>query len=178
MATAVITWGRMNPPTAGHEKLVNKVRKASRIHKGKPFIYLTKTFKKPKDPLPYRDKLKLAKKAFGSIVKDHKSRTIIELMKELEKKYDDMVLVVGSDRVSEFETLLNKYNGKDYTYSSITIVSAGESDPDAEGVSGMSASKMRQFAKDDDYDSFEKGLPSLIKKPDAKKAFDTVRKNI
>ena len=170
MATAVITWGRMNPPTAGHEKLVNKVRKASRIHKGKPFIYLTKTFKKPKDPLPYRDKLKLAKKAFGNIVQDHKSRTIIELMKELEKKYDDIVLVVGSDRVAEFETLLNKYNGKDYTYSSITIVSAG--------VSGMSASKMRQFAKDDDYDSFEKGLPSLIKKPDAKKAFDTVRKNI
>ena len=99
-------------------------------------------------------------------------------MKELEKKYDDMVLVVGSDRVAEFETLLNKYNGKDYTYSSITIVSAGERDPDAEGVAGMSASKMRQFAKDDDYDSFEKGLPSLIKKPDAKKAFDTVRKNI
>ena len=178
MATAVITWGRMNPPTAGHEKLVNKVRKASRIHKGKPFVYLTKTFKKPKDPLPYRDKLKLAKKAFGNIVQDHKSRTIFELMKELEEKFDGIVLGVGSDRVAEFETLLNKYNGKDYNFSSITIVSAGERDPDAEGVSGISASKMRQFAKDDDFESFENGLPSLIKKPDAKRTFDLVRKNI
>ena len=116
MATAVITWGRMNPPTAGHEKLVNKVRKASRIHKGKPFIYLTKTFKKPKDPLPYRDKLKLAKKAFGNIVQDHKSRTIIELMKELEKKYDDMVLVVVSDRVSEFD--VEVYQGLNFILQS------------------------------------------------------------
>jgi nicotinic acid mononucleotide adenylyltransferase len=178
MATAVITWGRMNPPTAGHEKLVNKLRKASRFHGGKPFVFLTKTFKKPKDPLPYRDKVKLAKKAFGNIVKDHKGKTLIDLMKELEKKYDDLYVVVGSDRVSEFETLLNKYNGKDYTFSSITILSAGERDPDAEGVSGISASKMRKFAADDDYDSFAKGLPSLIRGSTAKKAFDLVRKNL
>ena len=98
-------------------------------------------------------------------------------MKELEKRFDSVNMVVGSDRVSEFESLLNKYNGKEYDFDSITITSAGERDPDEEGVSGMSASKMRKAAADDDFESFKDGLPSLLKR-DAKKVYDNIRKNI
>ena len=177
MKTAVFTFGRMNPPTVGHEKLVNKVRKVSKIVKGTPYVFLSKTSDKKKNPLLYRDKLKYAKKSFGNIVQDHKGRNIFDLMKELEKRFDSVNMVVGSDRVSEFESLLNKYNGKEYDFDSITITSAGERDPDEEGVRGMSASKMRKAAADDDFESFKNGLPSLLKR-DAKKVYDNIRKNI
>ena len=127
MATAVITFGRMNPPTVGHEKLVNKVKAEA---KGGPaFVYLSHTQKAPKDPLSYDDKIKYAQAAFGRIVKKSSARTIIEVMKELQGKYSAVKLVVGSDRVSEFKTLLNKYNGKDYNFDKIEVVSAGERDP-------------------------------------------------
>ena len=108
MKTAVFTFGRMNPPTVGHEKLVNKVRKVSKIVKGTPYVFLSKTSDKKKNPLLYRDKLKYAKSAFGNIVQDHKGRNIFDLMKDLEKRFDSVNMVVGSDRVSEFESLLNK----------------------------------------------------------------------
>ena len=98
-------------------------------------------------------------------------------MKDLEKRFDSVNMVVGSDRVSEFESLLNKYNGKEYDFDSITITSAGERDPDDEGVAGMSASKMRQAASDDDFDSFKKGLPRPLQR-NAKKVYDTIRKNL
>ena len=177
MKTAVFTFGRMNPPTVGHEKLVNKVRKVSKIVKGTPYVFLSKTSDKKKNPLLYRDKLKYSKSAFGNIVQDHKGRNIFDLMKDLEKRFDSVNMVVGSDRVSEFESLLNKYNGKEYDFDSITITSAGERDPDDEGVAGMSASKMRQAASDDDFDSFKKGLPRPLQR-NAKKVYDTIRKNL
>jgi hypothetical protein len=148
----------------GHEKLVNKVKAEA---KGGPaFVYLSHTQKAPKDPLSYDDKIKYAQAAFGRIVKKSSARTIIEVMKELQGKYSAIKLVVGSDRVSEFKTLLNKYNGKDYNFDKIQVVSAGERDPDSEGVSGMSASKMRQAVKDNMFASFRLGLPQKLKKKD------------
>ena len=85
-------------------------------------------------------------------------------MKELQNNYGKVVLVVGSDRVNEFKTLLNKYNGKDYTFDSIEIVSAGDRDPDANDVSGMSASKMRMLAAAGKPDEFKKGLPRKLQR--------------
>ena len=175
MKTAVITFGRMNPPTIGHEKLVNKVRAVARLESGDPLIFLSHTQNAKKDPLDYSTKISLATKAFGKIVKRSKSNTIIKVMQELENRYDNVILVVGSDRLDEMRTFLTKYNGKDYTFDSIKVVSAGERDPDAEGVSGMSASRMREYAKQDNIEEFTKGLPNNIKK-DAKKIMNKVRK--
>ena len=159
---AVITFGRMNPPTVGHEKLVNKILSTAIAEKGTPLVYLSKTQDAKKNPLTYDQKIKYAQTFFGKrlIVKSN-AKTIIQVAQELQKaKYKDLVLVVGSDRVKEFETLLNKYNGKDYTFNSIKVVSAGERDPDSDDVSGMSASKIRAAAADGDLDLFTKGIPT------------------
>ena len=177
MSKAVFTFGRMNPPTVGHEKLVNKVRAVARAHKGDPLIYLSHTHKLPKDPLEYKDKIKFAKKAFGNIVKMSRANTIIKVLQELEKKYNEVVLVVGSDRVTDFRELINKYNGKDYSFDTIDVVSAGERDPDADDVSGMSASKMRAIAVDGDLASFKQGLPRDLQR-DAENIMNNVRKGL
>ena len=177
MSKAVFTFGRMNPPTVGHEKLVNKVRAVARAHKGDSLIYLSHTHKLPKYPLEYKDKIKLAKKAFGNIVKMSRANTIIKVLQELEKKYDEVVLVVGSDRVSDFRELINKYNGKEYSFDTIDVVSAGERDPDADDVSGMSASKMRAIAADGDIASFKQGLPRNLQR-DADNIMKSVRKGL
>ena len=172
--TAVIAFGRMNPPTVGHEKLVNKVINEAISRGGVPLVYLSKTQDSDKNPLSYDQKLKYAQTFFGRkyIIKS-KSRTIIDVAKELQN-YDNLVVVVGSDRLREFDKLLNKYNGKDYTYKTLEVISAGDRDPDADGVSGMSASKMRQAAADDDFKSFSKGVPGNNKRI-AQQLFDDVR---
>lgn len=177
MSKAVFTFGRMNPPTTGHEKLANKLRAVARMHKGDPLIYLSHTHKIPKDPIEYQDKVKLAKRAFGNIVKISKANTIIKVMQELEKKYDEVVLVVGSDRVEDFKQLLRKYNGKDYSFDTIDVVSAGERDPDADDVSGMSASKMRELASNEDLKAFKEGLPRNLQR-DAENIMKMVRKGL
>ena len=166
----------MNPPTIGHELLVNKVRTVARSVGGQPFIYLSQTQDKKKNPLTYNDKVKFAQKAFGKkIAIRSKAKTIIQVLQELEKKgYKDVVMVVGSDRVAGFKDLLNKYNGKDYQFDSITITSAGERDPDSDDVSGMSASKMRELAKNEDLAAFTKGLPKVLQKS-AKDVYNKVR---
>ena len=185
--TAVFGWGRMNPITSGHEKLVNKIRAVARKENGTPVVFLTHSQDAKKNPLSYDDKVMLAKKAFGSIIQKSKSKTIIQAMQELQKKYKNVILVAGSDRISEFESLLNKYNGKDYTFDSIKIVSAGERDADADDVSGMSASKMREAASTADgvdatwvdskgkkQPSFRSGLPKKLMR-DAQSVYDMVR---
>ena len=173
--TVVIGYGRMNPITVGHEKLVNKVTSVASSKGATPQVYLTRSQDPKKNPLDYNDKIAYAKKAFGNkIVAKSNARTIIEVMKELQNNYGKVVLVVGSDRVNEFKTLLNKYNGKDYTFDSIEIVSAGDRDPDANDVSGMSASKMRMLAAAGKPDEFKKGLPRKLQR-DADKIYNAVR---
>ena len=176
MATAVVTFGRMNPITVGHAKLVDKVKSVSKSERGKPLIYLSHSQDNKKNPLSYKDKLKFARSAFGPSIQKSKARTIIEVLKELDGKYDDIVIVVGSDRVKEFDTLLNKYNKKEYTFNSIKTVSAGERDPDADDVSGMSASKLRVAISVGDYDLFKKGTPKTLTPKEKKSMYDIIRK--
>jgi nicotinic acid mononucleotide adenylyltransferase len=179
MKKAVIAWGRMNPPTIGHEKLVNRVAAVAKREGGEPKIYLSHTQNPKKDPLQYRDKIKYAQRAFGNIVKPSTSRTIIELMKELQNAgYKQVTVVAGSDRVPEYNKLLQKYNGKDYTFDKIKIVSAGERDPDAEGVSGMSATKVRQAAANGDMELFQTGTPSKLSKRDVTDLYNKLRKGM
>ena len=162
--TAVITFGRMNPVTVGHEKLVNKLVQVAARAKGVPLVYLSHSEDARKNPLSYNDKILFAKRAFGKVIQKSKARTIIEVAKELSGKFSNLIVVVGSDRVAEFESLLKKYNGKEYNYTVIDVQSAGERDPDADGVEGMSASKMRSLAADNDLNQFKKGLPKKLQR--------------
>lgn len=177
-STAVISFGRMNPPTVGHQKLVDKVKEVARSRGGKPMIFLSHTQDSKKNPLSYSDKIKFARVAFGrDVVKPSSAKTIIDIANKLSRDYDNLVMVVGDDRVREFDSLLNKYNGQDYSFETIEIVSAGTRDPDSSDVSGMSASKMRDFASSDDIDSFREGLPVRLQYQH-RRIFDLVKKNL
>jgi hypothetical protein len=175
MKKVVFTFGRMNPPTIGHAKLVKKVQDVAKQNRADAEVYLSHTQNNKKDPLTYDQKIRFAQKAFGRMVVQSKSKTVFDILKEFDKRgYSDVVMVVGSDRVQEFDKLLNKYNGKDYKFDSITVVSAGERDPDATGVEGMSASKLRAVAKEGDFKTFKTGLPKGLNDKDAKEIFDTI----
>ncbi len=179
--TATFTFGRFNPPTTGHEKLVKKILQVGRGTD--VLLFSSHSNDKRKNPLTHRDKVKYLRKFFGKIVVDANVKTVFEIANFLhEKKYVNVNMVVGSDRVKEFEMLLTKYNGVKarhgfYNFKTINIISAGERDPDADDVSGMSASKMRQYAEDGDFDNFKEGVPSKGKNV-AKKLYDDIRKGM
>ena len=179
MKKMVFTFGRMNPPTIGHEKLANKIKDVARKEKADARIYLSHTNKPNTDPLSYNDKIKFAKKAFGIAYKSN-AKQIFQIAKELfGQGYTDVIMVVGSDRVEEFQGLLNKYNDKgDYNFDSIKVVSAGQRDPDAKGVEGMSGTKLRNLARDGDQKTFMQGLASKLSPVDKKKVYALVAKNM
>jgi nicotinic acid mononucleotide adenylyltransferase len=175
--TAVITFGRFSPPTIGHEKLVNKIVAEAKKRKAMPLVFASHSFDKKKNPIPYSTKIAYLQKAFGKIVQKSSARTIIEVAKELDGKFANLVVVVGSDRIPEFQRLLTTYNDKDYNYDNIEVISAGDRDPDAEDVSGMSASKLRALAVAGDFDTFQKGTPTKLRYS-AKEVYDELRKNM
>ena len=177
MKKIVFTFGRMNPPTIGHEKLANKIKSVAKREKADARIYLSHTQNPTKDPLSYQQKLAFAKKAFG-IAHRSNAKQIFQILKEIyAEEYTDIIMVVGSDRVTEFKTLLNKYNGKgDYEFDSIKVVSAGQRDPDAKGVEGMSGTKLRAIAKDGDFDTFKQAAASKLSDRDKKRMMDMVAK--
>jgi len=162
--TAVVAFGRMNPPTIGHQKLVEKIKSFDGDH----YLFLSQTVKPKDNPLPFTEKLRFAKFFFPAITIGHPDvRTPMDMMVMLQNLgYTDIIYVAGSDRVASFDKLLNTYNGTPdkegnigYNFNSIKVVSAGERDPDADGAEGMSASKMRAAAKDGDLESFKQGVP-------------------
>jgi hypothetical protein len=177
--TVVFSFGRMNPVTIGHEKLVNKVKSVAKSNNADARIYLSHTQNNKKDPLSYKDKFRFAKKAFGNVIIQSNARQVFQIAAELEKSgYDEIIMVVGSDRVKEFQTILNKYNGKDYNFDSIKVVSAGARDPDAQGVEGMSGTKLRAIAKAGDFDVFKQAAASGLSDKDKKAMMKLVQKNL
>lgn len=177
MKRVVVAWGRFNPPTIGHQKLIDAVAKIA--GQDDYFIYPTHTHKKPKDPLPCDLKVDYMRKMFPThakhIIYDKSVNTIIKLLQTYQGTYADLTLVAGSDRVPQYETLLNKYNGVEYTYRKLEVVSAGERDPDADGASGMSASKMRAAASEANVAAFRSGIPSTLNDADMMKLMKAVR---
>ena len=155
--TAVMAFGRMNPPTIGHAKLVDAVVSQG----GDPYIFLSQSQKPKTDPLAFEDKLRYAKFFFPNVtIGNPEVKTIIQALQKVEALgYANLIYVAGSDRIASFEKLLNDYNGKEYNFNSIKVVSAGERDPDADGAEGMSASKMRAAAAEGDLESFKQGVP-------------------
>ena len=181
MRTAVFTFGRFNPPTTGHALLANKVASEAKKTKGSPFIFTGQTQDKKKNPLNYKDKIRYMSKSFKgvTVVNSKTIKTLFDALEYLEKKgFDHIVMVVGSDRVSDFKTLLGKYLKRDYDIDSFDVVSAGERDPDADDVSGMSASKMRAAVQRDDYDSFRLGCPPKLPKEECLKMFKGVKRGL
>lgn len=156
--TAVMAFGRMNPPTIGHAKLVDKIKSLP----GDPYVFLSQSQKPKTDPLAFQDKLRYAKFFFPDItIGNPEVRTIIQALQKInELGYKNLIYVAGSDRVQAFEEMINKYNGVEYNFDNIQVVSAGERDPDADGAEGMSASKMRAAAAAGDLESFKQGVPN------------------
>ena len=164
------TFGRYNPPTIGHEILFNKLKAVARA--GNYRIYASQSEDEKKNPLPYKDKMKFLRKMFPkharSIILDTGVRNVFDiLVKMYDEGFKRVNMVVGSDRVKEFEILINKYNGVKGRHGfyklSLNVVSAGERDPDSDGADGMSASKMRLAAQQNDLKSFSSGLPNNFK---------------
>ena len=167
-ATAVFAFGRFNPPTIGHEKLINKVQQVADKVNGKAYIFLSHTEGTAKDPIDFTTKLSYLRKHFQSDPKlsfgDIRANTIIKVMKVLEQEgRTKVIMVAGDDRVMQFKNLLNQYNGKptktgniEYTFDSVDVVSAGQRDPDADDVTGVSASKARELAMKGQEHEFSK----------------------
>ena len=182
---AVFSFGRFNPPTTGHAKLAQRLSKVARTAGGDPMIFTSHSNDKKKNPLPHKVKVKYLRKFFGKKigVPDVSARTVFDIATALYNQgYRDIYMVVGSDRIREFDTLLKKYNSVKgrhgfYNFNNIEIVSAGERDADADDVSGMSASKMRAFAEKGDLDSFKQGVPSRNAR-EAEQLYKDVRKGM
>ena len=171
--SATLAFGRMNPPTIGHKKLVDVVASQP----GDPFLFITHTQKPKTDPLDFQTKLKFAKRFFPNVtVGDSEVNTIIKALQKLESMgYTSVTYVAGSDRIEDFKNLILKYNGQEYNFNNIEVVSAGERDPDADGAEGMSASKMRAAAMSDDFDAFKQGV---VDQSLANALYDAVRKGM
>ena len=185
--TVIFTFGRFNPPTVGHEKLITAVQSVAKSKGGDFFVYPSHSQDPKKNPLSQPQKIKYMKKMFPKYKRNiiaSTGKTALAIASELYSKgYTNLVMVVGSDRVQEFQRILDRYNGEDkahgfYDYDKIEVVSAGERDPDAEGVEGMSASKMRAAAVAGDFKSFRMGTPKTLSDADTKKLFNDIRKGM
>jgi hypothetical protein len=195
--TIVFTFGRFNPPTTGHEKLITKLSDVAKQNSATYMVFPSHSQNAKKDPLPHAKKIAYMRAMFPKHKKNiiaSNNKNVFAIATELfDKGFKNVVMVVGSDRVDEFKSLLTKYNNVEgrhgfYNFDSINVVSAGERDADSDGVSGMSASKMRAAASENRYENeydergklkkegFEAGLPSGF--ADGKKLFADVRKHM
>ena len=178
--TLTVVFGRFNPPTAGHEKLLRAAEKASAG--GDLKIYPSRTVEPKKNPIDPDMKVSYMRKMFpqfeDEIINDPEMRSIFNvLIAADEEGYKSINIVVGADRLGEFESLATKYNGSEYFDfpDGIRTISAGPREDDAEGVEGISSSKLRKAVVDDDFKAFKKGLPKSIDDGDAQALFDAVR---
>ena len=176
--TITVAFGRFNPPTVGHGKLLSAAKKAATG--GDLKIYPSRTQDPKKNPLDADMKISFMKKMFPDykedIINDEEMTSIFNVLTTAgEKGYKNVNIVVGSDRQSEFDNLAQKYNGDLYNFDKINVISAGVRDADSSGVEGMSASKMRKAVVDGDFDAFRKGTPKELDDGDTQALFDAVR---
>ena len=163
--TLTLAFGRFNPPTVGHQKLMDKV--ASSSDDNDYMIIPSRSEDKKKNPLGVDRKAAMMRQLYPDhaekIVNDAANRTIFDVMRKAHNDgYANVRIVGGGDRVGQFEKLANKYNGSTYQFDNIEVINAGDRDPDSDDTDGMSASKMRKAAKDNDFVSFKKGMPKAL----------------
>jgi hypothetical protein len=167
-STAVFAFGRFNPPTIGHEKLIQKVQSMTKQVNGKGYVFLAHTGGTQKDPIDFQTKLSYLRQHFQADKSlsfgDQRANTIIKVMKVLQAEgRTRVIMIAGDDRVMQFQKLLNQYNGQptkagnvEYKFDEIQVVSAGQRDPDAEDITGVSASKARELAMQGNWQEFSK----------------------
>lgn len=158
MKTAVVSFGRMNPPTIGHAIVLDSIIRISKEVNGTPFVYLSHTEDNKKNPISYSTKMDFLLPLSGDIIKDDPSgkiRNIFDLLKDISGKFEKVIVVCGSDRVEEYKQKLLAYNHRDYSFSSIEVVSAGIRDS-TDDISSISGTKLRQFAKDGNLEAFRR----------------------
>ena len=177
--TLTVAFGRFNPPTTGHEKLLNQVAKSS--DEDDYIIVPSRSQDAKKNPLDADSKVGVMRQMFPKhsekIVNDPANRTIFDVLKKAHNDgYSGVRVVGGADRQKEFDKLVNTYNGKLYKFDKVEVVSAGDRDPDADDVTGMSASKQRKAAAEGDLKSFMKGIPSSMEKKAAEELYKNIRK--
>jgi dephospho-CoA kinase len=179
-STIVAAFGRFNVPTIGHGLLAKKVVDTAKSVKADHIVYASRTQDAKKNPLDVDTKVKYLKKMFPGInfkAANEDVRTFIEMAAKLsEEGYKNLVMIAGSDRIDEYQKLLDKYNGKDFKFNSIKVVSAGERDPDADGAAGMSGTKMREAAIKGDFKAFRSGIPKTLSDKETKDLMEKVRK--
>ena len=179
-STIVAAFGRFNVPTIGHGLLAKKVVDTAKSFKADHIVYASRTQDAKKNPLDVDTKVKYLKKMFPGInfkAANEDVRTFIEMAAKLsEEGYKNLVMIAGSDRIEEYQKLLDKYNGKDFKFNSIKVVSAGERDPDADGAAGMSGTKMREAAIKGDFKAFRSGIPKTLSDKETKDLMEKVRK--
>ena len=177
----VVTFGRANPITSGHEKLFDKVASVAKEVGGTGHIHLSQSHDTKKNPLDHDTKVSLAKEMMphhaGMFHNEKHVKTLFDVLKHHSNPEHEIHVVAGSDRLEEYKQKLEQYNGKDFHYKKIHVHSAGSRDPDAEGSEGISGTKMRAHAAAGDYESFRKGAPSTAKESHIKKMYDAVRQN-
>jgi len=184
--TLYIVWGRMNPPTAGHEKLLDFLKSKAGNN---PFrIYLTQSEDDKKNPIPFVQKVKFARKGFPQyarqIMMDKKLKTIFDAMVSFYNEgFKRVVIVAGSDRVNEYDITLNKYNGKKarhgfYNFEKISVLNAGNRDPESKGVEGVSGTKLRGYAESGDFTKFAQYMPKKLSNSEAKQVYNAVRQGL
>ena len=178
--TLTIAFGRFNPPTVGHQQLMDVAAQSAESDGGDYLIYPSRSQDKKKNPLDPDTKISYMRQMFPShserIVNDNANRTIFDVLKKAHNDgYTNVRIVGGSDRVKEFEKLSNNYNGQLYAFDAIEVVSAGDIDPDAKGIEGMSSSRMRLASAEGDFRKFREGLPPDMKRGAAQQLFDMVR---
>lgn len=184
--TVVMAFGRMNPPTSGHEKLVQKVHEIANQHNAHHEVILSHSQDAKKNPLTADEKLKHAKRAFPETnikTSSKEQPTFLQHAARLNKEgHEHLIMVAGSDRVDEYKEKLEKYNGTHpkalYNFKKITVKSAGQRDPDAEGTTGMSASKMRDHATNGRKAHFMSGAPSRMSDEHKEELYHDVRKGM
>ena len=178
----VFSYGRMNPPTAGHSKVVDKVKSHADSIGANHAVIVSHSQNNKTDPLHHEHKKEYLKHIHPEVNFEHSTKEHPHFLAQLKKFHQEghthATMVVGSDRVKQFKALANKYNGKEYNYKKIHILSAGQRDPDAEGVAGISGTKMRAHASGNDYKSFKAGLHANHSDEHAKKLYKATRQGM
>ena len=183
---AVMAFGRLQPPTTGHEALVNKVKRVAKQHNASHHVVLSHSNDPKQNPLTAKQKVKHARRFFPNTNITTSSSSHPNFLKQAEKLHKSGVthlhMVAGSDRTGEYHKLLNKYNGTHkgalFNFKGIKVHSAGQRDPDAPGISGMSGSKMRSHAAKGNFNEFKKGVPRHVPEHHAKELFHDLRKGM
>ena len=178
----VFSYGRMNPPTAGHSKVVDKVKSHADAIGANHAVIVSHSQNKKDNPLHHEHKKEFLQHVHPDVNFEHSTKEHPHFLAQLKKFHQEghthATMVVGSDRVKQFKALAHKYNGKEYNYKKINILSAGQRDPDAEGVAGISGTKMRNHATNNDYKSFKAGLHVNHNDDQAKKLFKATRQGM